>query len=285
MLREPAFDSAPTTGWQARLDLRFARRDEATILAERLHRGPLRVQKALHPEGPGVCHAIVLHPPAGIAGGDELEIAVDVGAAAHALLTTPGAGKWYRSAAPRASQTLDFEVGANARLEWLPQESIVFDGALADMRSRIRLAAGARYLGWEVLCLGRRASNECFANGDLKLGTRIEQEGKLLWLEQGRLSGGSLLLDSPVGLAGFSVCGTLLAAGEAIPPALLGACRSVASHESSARQGLTALPQLLVARYLGHSSEAARAWFAALWQVLRPALLGREAQPPRIWST
>jgi urease accessory protein len=284
-LAEPPFDTAPTTGWQARLDLGFERREETTILAHRQHRGPLRVQKALHPEGPAVCHAIVLHPPAGVAGGDELEIAVDVGAAAHALLTTPGAGKWYRSAAPRASQTLDFEVGANARLEWLPQESIVFDGALADMRSRIRLAAGARYLGWEVLCLGRRASNECFANGDLKLGTRIEQEGKLLWLEQGRLSGGSLLLDSPVGLAGFSVCGTLLAAGESIAPALLGACRSVASLESGARHGLTALPHLLVARYLGHSSEAARAWFAALWQVLRPALLGREAQPPRIWST
>jgi len=284
-LAEPPFDTAPTSGWQARLDLGFERREETTVLARRIHRGPLRVQKALYPEGPGICHAIVLHPPAGIAGGDELEIAVDVGAAAHALLTTPGAGKWYRSAAPRASQTLDFEVGANARLEWLPQESIVFDGALADMQSRIRLATGGRYLGWEVLCLGRRASNECFANGDLKLATRIEQEGKLLWLEQGRLSGGSLLLNSPVGLARFSVCGTLLAAGESIAPTLLGACRSIASLESGAQYGLTALPQLLVARYLGHSSEAARTWFAALWQVLRPAVLGREAQAPRIWNT
>lgn len=285
MLREPAFDTIAATGWQARLDLRFARREEATILAERRHRGPLRVQKALHPEGTGVCHTIVLHPPAGIAGGDELEVSVDVGTGAHALLTTPGAGKWYRSAAPWASQTLDFAVGTNAMLEWLPQESIIFDGALADMRSHIRLATGSRYLGWEVLCLGRRAANECFAHGELKLDTRIEQDDKLLWLEQGRLSGGSPLLDSPVGLSGYSVCGTLLAAGEKISPALLTECRAIASTESGAQHGLTALPQLLVARYLGHSSEAARAWFVALWQMLRPALLGREAQAPRIWNT
>ncbi|MCX7176740.1 MAG: urease accessory protein UreD [Proteobacteria bacterium] len=285
MLREPAFDTIAGTGWQARLGLRFARREDATILAERRHRGPLRVQKALHPEGPGVCHAIVLHPPSGIAGGDELEISVDVGAEAHALLTTPGAGKWYRSAAPWASQTLSFEVGANAMLEWLPQETIIFDGALADLRSHIRLATGSRYLGWEVLCLGRRASNECFANGDLKMSTRIEQDGKLLWLEQGRLTGGSPLLDSPVGLAGSSVCGTLIAAGEKMSPALLAACRAVAASENGAQLGLTTLPQLLVARYLGHSSEAARAWFVALWRVLRPALLGREVQTPRIWNT
>ncbi|MFA6311481.1 MAG: urease accessory protein UreD [Sterolibacterium sp.] len=285
MLREPAFDTVPATGWQARLDLRFERRDNATILAAREHSGPLRVQKALHPEGPAVCHAIVLHPPSGIAGGDQLAITVAAGEASHALLTTPGAGKWYRSAAPWASQALNFEVAATAKLEWLPQETIVFDGALADMQSRISLAAGARYLGWEVLCLGRRASSECFATGHLKLSTRIEQDGKLLWLEQGRLSGGSPLLDSTVGLAGFTVCGTLMAAGENIPPALLAACRTVSASESGARQGLTALPQLLVARYLGHSSEAARAWFVALWRVLRPALLGQEAQAPRIWNT
>ena len=274
-----------TCGWQASLALRFERRADATLLAECRHRGPLRVQKALYPEGKQVCHAIVLHPPAGIAGGDELEISVEVGAAAHALLTTPGAGKWYRSAAPWARQTLSFEVAAGAVLEWLPQETIVFDGALANMQSRVRLAAGAGYLGWEVLCLGRRAAHETFSHGELRLGTRIEQDGKLLWLEQGWLTGGSPLLNSPVGLAGFSVSATLLAAGRPVAPSLLAACRAIAPLESGAQYGLSVLPQLLVARYLGHSSEAARAWFAQLWRVLRPALLGREAQPPRIWST
>ena len=272
-------------GWQARLDLRFERRDEATILAHRQHSGPLRVQKALHPEGPAVCHAIVLHPPAGIAGGDELDISIEVGPSAHALLTAPGAGKWYRTTAPWAVQSLDITIAPGAAMEWLPQETIVFDGARAEMGTRIRLAEHAQYFGWEVLCLGRRASMERFQRGELRLATRIEQDGKLLWLERGRLSGGSPLLDSPVGLAGYSVCGTLIAAGARIAPELLSACRSAPAAEAGAQQGLTALPQLLVARYLGHSSEAARAWFVALWRLLRPALLGRQAQTPRIWNT
>lgn len=287
MLRDTPFDAPSATGWRARLDLRFERRGEQTVLAQRHHRGPLRVQKALYPEGPGICHAIVLHPPSGIAGGDELDISADLQATAHALLTTPGAGKWYRSSAPWARQSLDLAVDENAILEWLPQENIVFDGALADMRTLVHLGPGARYLGWEILCLGRRASNEHFTHGELRMNTRIEQSGKPLWIEQARLTGGSPLLDSPVGLDGYSVCGTLLAAGATISPALLAACRAIAASDDDSQglRGLTALPKLLVARYLGHSSEAARAWFIGLRQLLRPALLGCEAQALRIWTT
>src|SRR5574343_292359 len=118
--------------WCARLELGFASRPEGgTFLVHRRHEGPLRVQKALYPEGPEVCHALVLHPPAGIAGGDALTLAIDVGEGARALVTTPGAGKWYRSRQPDgtqlARQTLEFSVGAGGVLEWLPQEAIVFD--------------------------------------------------------------------------------------------------------------------------------------------------------------
>jgi len=132
-----------TTGWKAELALGFERRGAKSVLAARRHDGPLALQKPLYPEGEGVCHAIVLHPPGGIAGGDELEIAARVGEGAHALLTTPGAGKWYRSAGAWARQSLGFEVARGACLEWLPQETIVFDGALAGMRSEVRLE-GAR---------------------------------------------------------------------------------------------------------------------------------------------
>lgn len=247
------------------------------------------MQKALYPEGGSVCHAIVLHPPAGICGGDELTIAAELGDGAHALLTTPGAGKWYRSAGPWAGQTLDFEIAPGAALEWLPQESIIFDGARARMETRIRLAKGACYLGWEVLCLGRRAADERFDHGELRLLTRIEQEGSLIWAEQGSIAGGSDLLASPIGLSGFSVCATLLAAGGlgnlAVGSDVLAAARAIAAPEAGALHGLTALPQLLVARYLGHSSEAARAWLTDLWRLLRPAMLDREARTPRIWNT
>jgi urease accessory protein len=271
--------------WHARLSLGFERRATATLLARREHVGPLRVQKPLYPEGGAVCHAIVLHPPSGLVGGDELEIDVSVGPDAHALLTTPGASKWYRSAGAWARQRLGFSVEAGGVLEWLPQESIVFDAARAAMMSRIDLADEARFIGMEVLCLGRRASGETFANGALHLDTRVNRMGRPIWLERGQIEGGGGLLSASAGLAGFSVSGTLLAVAPRIEPSLLAACREIPAKEAGARHGLTVLPDLLVARYLGHSSEAARHWFVELWRVLRPALIGREAQPPRIWNT
>ncbi|MBI1175707.1 MAG: urease accessory protein [Sideroxydans sp.] len=280
-----ACNNGGKAGWLARLNLEFERRATATILARRSHLGPLRVQKPLYPEGAEVCHTLLLHPPAGIAGGDELEITATVADGAHALLTTPGAGKWYRSAGAWASQRLDFAVGTGAVLEWLPQETIVFDGALANMQTRVALAEQAGFIGWEVLCLGRRASGESLASGALRLSTRIERAGRPIWLERGMLEGGSTLLQSPAGLAGYSVSATLLATGEGLDPALLAACRQQLPAEAGARHGLTLLPDMLVARYLGHSSEAARAWMTALWLLLRPAMTGRAATVPRIWNT
>ena len=102
--------------WEAELALEFAARDGATRLTACRHRGPLRVQKALYPEGAAVCQTILLHPPSGIAGGDHLHICAALGAGAHAQIITPGAGKWYRSGGPDAAQELDFTVGKSAVL-------------------------------------------------------------------------------------------------------------------------------------------------------------------------
>jgi urease accessory protein len=273
------------TAWHARLDLGFERRGMDTILARRAHRGPLRVQKPLYPEGPDLCHVLVLHPPAGICGGDHLAINVELGDDAQVLLTTPGAGKWYRSAGPSAEQTVTVKVGAGGTVEWLPQESIVFAGAQARMRTTVDLEEGARFVGVETLCLGRRASGETFDRGSLRLATDIRLAGKLLWRERGQIDGGSALLHSPIGLAGFSVCATVLAAGAEIDAETLAACRAAAPREAGAQWGVTAMPRLFVGRYLGHSAEAAREWFVALWQHLRPTLVGRAAAVPRIWNT
>ncbi|RTL43856.1 MAG: urease accessory protein [Rhodocyclaceae bacterium] len=271
-------------GWQARLELGFeASGDGRTILAHRRHEGPLRVQKALYPEGPQVCHALILHPPAGIAGGDELTLAVRLEEGAKALLTTPGAGKWYRSKGPLARQTLDFRVAAGGVLEWLPQESIVFADARGHTETRVQLAGDAVFVGLDLLCLGRTASGERFDAGRLRLWSRIERDGRLIWCEQGDIEGGSRLLDSPVGLAGQPVCGTLLVASELADAALVAACREI--RPLAGEGAVTRLPGLLVARYLGPAAEPARAWFAALWGVLRPVLAGRPAVLPRIWHT
>ena len=185
--------------WRAELTLDFERRGARTVLAARRHDGPLVVQKPLYPEGDAVCHAIVVHPPAGIAGGDELEIAARAGEGAHALLTTPGAGKWYRSMGPWARQALAFEARAGACIEWLPQETIVFDGALAETAYDVNLGAQAGIIGWDIVCLGRTGSGERFASGTLRSSIRIRRENRLLWLERGRIDGGGRLLERDEG--------------------------------------------------------------------------------------
>jgi urease accessory protein len=283
-LADPPAGNATGSGWRARLELGYEHRNGSTRLTRRRHTGPLVVQKPFYPEGPEVCHSVVLHPPGGIAGGDWLEIEATVGQGARSLITTPGATKWYRSAGPISEQRVALEVAEGASLEWLPQESIVFDRARARMHCLVSLAEGARYIGWEITRLGRTASGECYDAGDLRSRTEILRAGRRLWGEYARIDGGAALLRSPVGLAGFPVMGTLVAAGSDIERGLLDSCRA-AEPQGDVRFGVTALPGVLVARFLGSSTEAARGYFVALWGRLRPALIGREACVPRIWAT
>jgi urease accessory protein len=270
-----------TSAWKARLSLEFRTANEKTILGRKCHDGPLVVQKPLYPEGEAVCHAIMVHPPGGIAGGDELRIEARVGAGAAALLTTPGAAKWYRSGGPRATQDIALDV--RGTLEWLPQESIVFDGALAASSLEADLAAGASLIGWDIVCLGRTGSGERFTRGSYRTRIAIRREGRPVWLEQGQIDGGSPLLASPAGLGGSPVFGTLFACAPGLARERIGALREV--EPASGRGAATLLPGILLARYLGDSSEAARRYFVELWRRLRPSLAGREAHEPRIWRT
>ena len=263
--------------------MRFERTGGRTVLVDRRHSGPLVVQKALYPEGAAVCHAVIVHPPGGIAGGDRLEIEAALEAGAQALITTPGATRWYRSAGPAAAQTARLRVAAGASLEWLPQETIFFEGCRAANRVEFELAPGARLLAWEIACLGRLRSRERFASGDAFHSLSLRVDGRLCWTERGRLVAGDRALDSGVGLGGHSVFGTFLAAAPGLDTGLIAACRR--SKPSSGEAAMSLLPGVLVARYLGSSSESARIYFSALWRVLRPALVGREALEPRIWKT
>jgi len=267
--------------WKASLSLDFSFENQKTTLSRKLHDGPLVVQKPLYPEGCEVCHAIVVHPPGGIAGGDELNLRVRTEANASALLTTPGAAKWYRSAGPRAKQDVAFDV--RGQLEWLPQETIVFDGALAESAYEVDLAADAGLIGWDIVCLGRTGSGERFTRGSYRSTIQVRREGKLLWLERGRIDGGGSLQASPAGLNGKPVFGTFFASFLNLQQELLSEMRK--AEPETGRAAVTLLPGILLARYLGDSSEAARRYFTALWRILRPALTGRAAIEPRIWGT
>lgn len=244
--------------WKARLRLGFRNVDEKTVLSEKRFEGPLVVQKPLYPDGPERCHAIIVHPPGGIAGGDELVVEIGTRGKATALLTTPGAAKWYRSAGAWAKQSLRFDVQGS--LEWLPRETIVFDGALADFQTQVVLGDEASYIGWEVACVGR------FKRGQVKLDTRVRRGRRTLFIEKGEIDGGGRLMQSRAGLGGHSVFGTFIATSEAKVDV-----RGIA---------VTRLPGLLIGRYLGDSSEEALQGFTRLWKALRPS-----AVEPRIWST
>jgi urease accessory protein len=276
----PAHTALFTPSWHAELELGYARFGDSTRPVQRRHKGPLRVQKHLYAEGPQVCQHIIVHPPAGIAGGDRLDIRAHVGADAWAQLTSPGAAKWYRAAGP-AYQKLDLHVAAGATLEWLPQETIVFSAAQAELSTSIELEGDARLFYWDLVALGRPASGERFDLGHFQSQLDIRRDGQLLWHERQRIVGDDGLLDSPIGLDGQPVFATMLVTGE-IDSGLLQICRSL---PNPVRGDLSQLPGLLVARCLASEALQARGWLIDLWRLLRPALLGREAVPPRIWST
>jgi len=269
-----------TPSWHAELELAYARFGDCTRPVQRRHLGPLRVQKHLYAEGPEVCQHIIVHPPGGIAGGDRLNISARIEQDAWAQITSPGAAKWYRAAGP-AYQQLDLKIAAGATLEWLPQETIVYSAAQAELTTSIELEGDARLFYWDVVALGRPASGERFDLGHFQAHLDIRRDGRLLWHERQRITGNDGLLDSPIGLDGNPVFATLLVTGE-IATELLERCRSL-GH--AVRGDLTQLPGLLVARCLASEALLARAWLIDLWRLLRPALLGREAQPPRIWNT
>ena len=274
-------------GWQAALHLGVERRDEESILALRRHSGPLRVQKALWPEGPGLVHLVMVHPPGGIAGGDQLSIDIDIGRDAAALVTTPGAAKWYKANGRPAGQQVTLRLAAGATLEWLPQENIVFDGARIAMALRLECASAARACGWEISVLGRRASQETFKEGQLAQRIDLLRDGKLLWSERACLNGGDALLASALGWDGAHVSGLFWLLGSEVGDAELEHCRAVAQGEGEpVRLGITRYAhELVLARVLGASPERVRSVLTSVWAALRPGLNGRSGVSPRIWAT
>lgn len=270
--------------WQAHLRLGFAWHDGVSRLVERTHSGPLRVQKPLYPEGDAVCHAIIIHPPGGVVGGDQLAVDVTVDEGAHAFLTSPGAAKWYRANGHVSGQHIVLRAGSGASIEWLPQESIFFDQACVRLRHAVELAADATYIGCDIVCLGRSASGEIFNEGSIAQQVQVRRGGKLLWWEQGVLAAGGALMASPLGLGGHTVCATLIAVGTPVSPAVLAALRQI-KVPAGAAFGATQMKSLVVVRLLCGDSEAARTIMLAAWQLLRPAMLGRDAVVPRSWNT
>lgn len=277
-----------TAGWRGELSLRYHRRGERTVAFD-AHSGPLRVLQPLYPEGEGVCHHVLVHPPGGVVGGDELHVQVHAEAGSHALLTTPGATRFYRSEGALALQHTRLRVAQGARLEWLPMETIAYSGCQASNRVTAELDAGAEMMGWDVLALGLAAAGQPFETGAFT--QQLELPGQ--WLERGRIAADDATLrQSPVGWAGHTVSATLwFASGAPLPTAqrtaLVDAAREVLQgHALAATAGATS-PQnsVVVLRALAGRVETVMQLFAAVRAAWRQLAWGLAAAPPRIWRT
>ena len=278
--------------WKGSLALDY-RRDELrgvprTVLHDR-HDGPLRVLASLYPEAPAICHNVLVHPPGGLVGGDELDIDLTLHPGAHALVTTPGATRFYRSTGATATQRLRASLADAARLEWLPLETIAYSGCLGENLMRFALAPGAEMIGWDVLALGLPAAGQAFASG--RFTQCVELPGR--WLERGRIDAlDACLLDSPLGWAGHRVLGTMwFAAGSALSTerreALLGAARGIASGDPLQRSaGATAVHGgVVVLRVLAPRVEPAMTLLGRVWAAWRNIAWQLETTPPRVWRT
>lgn len=287
--------STPQAGWAARLALRFeADAQGRTRLMHNRHVGPLRLLRAL-PQPDGSSHAVIVHPPGGLVGGDTLDLELAVGEGARVLCTTPGAQKWYRAERAGAQARTRLQVATQACLEWLPQPTLVFDAALADQQLAIDLAPGAEMIGWECLVLGRAAMGERFQQGELRQRLSIRQDGQLLWDEQAVASAGDRLFESPLGWGGrIATCTVWACAPAAALEAVLLAWRdrleTVQADETARKARLQAgatrpSAGLLAARLLADDAWPLMQWAEQLWALARPHLKPGPSSPPRIWAT
>lgn len=287
----PGHDGSAPGGWHGRLTLDYRFEGGRTVGHDR-HHGPLRVLKQLHPEGPGVCHHTLVHPPGGVVGGDTLEIDLGLREGAHALVTTPGATRFYRSLGRLAHQRVEARVAPHARLEWLPLETIAYPGTRALNTMRFELAPDSEMIGWDLLSLGLPAAGMRFDHGSFE--QSIELPG--VWLERARLDASDprslALLESPLGLDGMTAIATMWCASGSertsmVLDALLDDARATLEGAPEfARAGATAPhPRLVVVRMLAARAEPLWQRMQSIRHRWRARLWDRAAVSPRVWST
>ncbi len=283
---EPSRSAPASPGWGASLNLEVERRGDRSVLTRRAHRGPFLVQRPFYPEGTLCPHICILHPPGGMVGGDQLNLRVVVGPSSAALLTTPAAAKFYRSAGARAR--VSQRIVCAGELEWLPQETIVFADARALLETRVNVSGTGRYLGREIICLGRPAASERFERGQFEQKLTIQRAGRASLHERVALNGGDELLGAAYGWQGRAVYGSLYC----VAPKLAQSVSTVRTMLEKLNPpggliiGVTSPdPDLLVARCLGEHVADVAVVLEAVRAVLRPIVFSRPALRPRIWNT
>ncbi len=274
--------STDYAGWKANLALCFAKRQGKTIISSLSHVGPLRVQRPFYPEA-DVCHVYLLHPPGGVVGGDSIDIQVKTLENSHALLTSPGSTKFYRSAGETANVMQHLSLQKNSVLEWFPQENILFPGAKIKLQTQIHLSSGADFIGWEINCLGRPANQERFDFGELEATLKIIRNGELLLLERQRVNQ-QRHLSASAGLRHYPMNAIFICTS--CNDNSVDLAREVVNRLSpNFPVGVTRIEDVLILRLLGVQAEPMRQLMIEVWRVLRPLMMNKPAVLPRIWST
>lgn len=270
------------SGWHADLRLGFAYDGRRTVLSQKHFKGPLTVQKPFYPEQ-DTCHLYLLHPPGGIVSGDRLELSLHLAANTHVVATTPAANKFYRSNGAVAQLTQRFHLDDNAKLEYLPQESILFNASNTRLQTQIHLTGQARFISWDIICLGRPAGNQPFSQGHCRQRTEVYGDGLPLLTDRLQFAGDSESLSDAWGFNGRTTFGYLIASP--VSTAILHALKSHMRFNAEQQLAVSLVKNLLICRYLGYHAEQAKLKFIQVWEHLRPQLMNKPACPPRIWRT
>lgn len=275
-------------GWKGQLLLQYERNNHGQTTVSHRHTGPMRVFKSLYPQGPAICHTVLIHPPGGLVGGDVLNLDIDLNERSHALISTPGATRFYASDHLKSTQEVKISMQADSRLEWCPLETLAYPGCQGQSRWNAQMHPTAEMIAWDISALGLPASKQRFDRGIYMQRFEIDD----CWLEQGRIDASDTrLMQGKLGLNGYSAMGTLWFATGAPMSAhriesLVDACRAVSPPlRAELLCGVTSPnTQMVVIRALAHTTEPILQTFQTVWKQLRQCAWNLEAVAPRIWQ-
>lgn len=281
--------------WQGDLYLRFSQNSSnknpssKTVLATRRHQGPFTVQRPFYPEG-NTCHIILLHPPGGLVEGDVLNLRVDCDEQTHSLIVTPSAGKVYECSEHAAAQQQILNIATGGKLEWFPQEMILYDHSISKLETTINLEGDAQFAGWEMICFGRPIAEDHFQQGSLKQCLSVYRDKQPVLIERTEIDANAEIMTSAYGLARFKGMASFFMTGanqEHLDIARLVADQLIKEHDltNEIRIGITLIHDVMVARVLMNQSRHAKQVLTAIWSKLRLAVLDKEPCEPRIWAT
>ena len=280
-LHAPARDSDLARS-QGAADVGFAIRDGKTRLAHLFQSSPCRVAFPHQPPGE-LPLAVLLTTTGGLTGGDRIRLSLGAGDGAAAIVTTQAAEKIYRSLGDDTAIDVRVDVGAGAWLEWLPQETILFDGARMRRRTAVHVAPDARLLAGEILVFGRTAHGERFERGLAHDGWRIHADGRLVWADALHLDRDiPMLLDRAAGFAGARAVATMLYHAPDAPAAARPRARAGRRGVRARRGQLHRRPSRLPL-YRRRCFQVRQA-FAGCWRQFRAAVAGLAPRLPRLWD-